>query len=155
MYIRGYYPKTGKHRRYAITSDGWHDKIGSVSIESQAGTSKYHVFWSDGEGRSIEGTVYRDALLGFTQSQRSRPIHGYSLHPLYVNGYFIGSETLPQFIPGVFTSKGQWPCIIEAIEFAQKYPIKEEEEVQKPRSWIKIPVISGIVGFVASLFLKD
>ena len=147
MYIRGYYPKKGKSRRYAITSDGWHDKIGSVSIESEAGTSKYHVFWRDdgryaitSEGRRIEGTVYKGKS-------------GYRFRPLYLNGYFMGDV---DDIPQEFTSKGQWPCIIEAIEFAQKYPVKQdEEEVQKPRSWIKIPIISGIVGFVASLFLKD
>ncbi len=139
MYIRGYYPKTGKNRRYAITSDGWNDKIGSVSISCES-RGKYDVFWSDGEGRSIEGTVYKGKS-------------GYRFRPLYLNGYFMGHV---DDIPQEFTSKGQWPCIIEAIEFAQNYPIKEEEEeVQKPRSWIKIPIISGIVGFVASLFLKD
>lgn len=151
MRIRGYYPKSGKGRRYTITEDGY-NRIGSVSISSDSGNYKYHVWWTDEEGHSLEGTVYRDTFLGFTRSQRSRAIRGYSFRPLYVNGYYAGSKYLPQGIPipGVFTSKGQWPCIIEAIKFAQRYPVEEDEkEDRKWGSWL----IGGIIGFITSLFV--
>ena len=142
MHIRGYYPKTGKSRRYAITSDGY-NRIGSVSISSESGNYKYHVWWEDGKGHSLEGTVYRGEK-------------GYTFRPLYVNGRFMGDVVKGRrvnrqpFLESItFRSRGQWPLIIDAIEFAKKYPIKDEKEDRKWGSWL----VGGVVGFIASLFV--
>jgi len=137
MEIIGHYPKSGKGRTYAIYGDDVGHPIGSVSVRSKSGrSSEYKVFWSDSEGHSIEGTSIRSKK-------------GYVFRPLYVNGCYMGRDDVPD---PEFSSKGQWPLIIEAIEYALEYECPPEKTARKS---FTLPLLGGVVAFVSAWLYKN
>jgi hypothetical protein len=136
MEIIGHYPRSGKGRTYAIYGDDVGHPIGSVSVRSDSGRYKYSVVWSDDEGHSIEGMSIRKKT-------------GYVFMPLYVNGCYMGRDDVPDL---EFSSKGQWPLIIEAIEYALEYECPPEKKARKS---FTLPLLGGVVAFVSAWLYKN
>ncbi len=125
FYIRGYFPKAGKSKRYSVY-EYWMGETGRetetksiVSLRNEIPRIEWKLGWRDGD-YSLEGTVRKVNSM-------------YVFRPYYINGHFMYRDTDSG---PIFRSKTQWDCVIEAIEYAYDYSIfKPRLKVEKQKKW--------------------
>ena len=125
FYIRGYFPKAGKSKRYSVY-EYWMGETGRetetksiVWLRNEIPRIEWKLGWRDGD-YSLEGTVRKVKSM-------------YVFTPYYINGHFMYRDTDSG---PIFRSKTQWDCVIEAIEYAYDYSIfKPRLKVEKQKKW--------------------
>lgn len=126
LYIKGYFPKAGKSKRYSVyeyfVGDGFRGETETKSIvdmRNEIPRIKWNLNWRDGD-YSLEGTVRKVKSM-------------YVFAPAYINGHFMYRDTDSG---PIFRSKTQWDCVIEAIEYAYDYSIfKPRLKVEEQKKW--------------------